>query len=70
MYIDKDGVEHPDIHLLMEDTEKYLKGWYFEDERNCFYNDDPFNTMEEAEEAKERYFAPFLKRWLKHRAKR
>jgi hypothetical protein len=56
MYIDKQGKEHPYIHLLMEDTNSYLKGWYFEDETNCFYN-EPFDTLEEAEKQLADYFA-------------
>lgn len=57
MYIDKQGKEHPHVHLLMEDTEKYLKGWYFEDETNRFCNDEPLDTLEEAESQLVKYFA-------------
>ena len=57
MYIDKQGKEHPHIYLLTEDTGNYLKGWYFEDETGCFYNDEPFDTLEEAEQLLSKYSA-------------
>ena len=56
MYVDKNGGVHKHIILLTEDTEHYLKGWYFEDETGCFGNDEPYNTFEEAEEQLNKYF--------------
>lgn len=55
MYIDPSGREHPWVHLLMEDTKEYLKGWYFEDETGCFASDGPFGTLEETEHALSAY---------------
>lgn len=49
MYVDNNGKEHPFIHLIEEDTESYLKGYYFEDETNNFHSDEPIETLEEAE---------------------
>jgi|WetSurMetagenome_2_1015567.scaffolds.fasta_scaffold11614_7 hypothetical protein len=57
MYIDKNGIEHKFIHCLMEETGGYLPGWYFEDETNRFYNDEPFATFEEVNEAMKIYFS-------------
>ena len=59
MYIDKQGKKHPHIYLLMEDTEEYLKGWYFEDETGRFGNDDPIETLEKAEKQLEDYLNGF-----------
>ena len=56
MYIDNNGKEHPFIHLIEEDTESYLKGYYFEDETNNFYSDEPIETLEEAERQLKAYF--------------
>lgn len=56
MYIDSNGQEHPFIHLIEEDTESYLKGWYFEDETNNFHSDEPIKTLEEAERLLKEYF--------------
>jgi len=31
-YVDKDGKKHDHIYLLWDDTDKFLKGWYWGDE--------------------------------------
>ena len=61
MYIDKQGVEYPNIILLMEDTEDYLKGWYFVDETFNFGNMEPLPTLEEAEKQLKAYGEFYLK---------
>ena len=44
-YVDKDGVVHTNIVLLMEDTKDCTKGWHF----RTPYEDleGPFDTLEE-----------------------
>jgi len=55
MYVDEAGAKHHHIHLIKEERDGLLPGWYYSDETEDM--NGPFETFEETRLLLDRYVA-------------